>query len=384
MRILVLAPQPFFEVRGTPLAVRALVRALLDQGHEVDLLTFPQGHDAGLPGLRHLRSLWLPVGRVRPGASLAKLMLDVPFVIEAGWRLATGHYDVVHAVEEAAHAIAPLSRLLGVPLVMDVDSSIPDQLRYSGFATRGPLPWLAERLERHALGQARVVLTVCDSLSEGVRRRAPGARVHQIEDPPLVTAEQLPARETLARLREELGLGRGPVVLYSGNFEAYQGVELLVEAWERVPQAQLVLMGGEPAEVERLRASATERGVAARCHFAGKRPPTELPAFLALADLLVSPRIKGENTPFKVYTFLASGRPLVATRIATHTQLLDDTLAWLVEPTAQGLADGVAAALGDPDASAAKASAGRALIEREYSQRRFEEKVAAAYADVSR
>ena len=53
---------------------------------------------------------------------------------------------------------------------------------------------------------------------------------------------------------------------------------------------------------------------------------------LVIADLLVSPRVKGENTPFKVYTFLASGRPLLATRIPTHTQLLDDDLAWLVEP----------------------------------------------------
>jgi glycosyltransferase involved in cell wall biosynthesis len=371
-------------VRGTPLAVRALVQALLSQGHAVDLLTFPQGQDAGVPGLRHRRSLWLPVGRVRPGASLAKLVLDVPFLVEAGWRLATGSYDVVHAVEEAAHAIAPLARLLGKPLVMDVDSSIPDQLRYSGFAARGPLPWLAERMERHALRQAAVVVTVCDSLSEGVRRRAPEAHVHQIEDPPLVSADDLPPAESLAALRAELGLDDSPIVLYSGNFEAYQGVELLLDAWGEGVAAQLVLMGGEPGEIARLQARVGERGLETRCRFAGKRPPSQLPAFLALADLLVSPRVKGENTPFKVYTFLASGRPLVATRIPSHTQLLDDSLAWLVEPNAPALAAGITRALDDPETSQQKARAGRALIEREYSQARFEEKVAAAYEDVAR
>ena len=51
------------------------------------------------------------------------------------------------------------------------------------------------------------------------------------------------------------------------------------------------------------------------------------------------------NTPFKVYTYLASGKPLVATRIPTHTQLLDDTLAFLVEPTPAGLAAGIRDAL---------------------------------------
>ena len=45
------------------------------------------------------------------------------------------------------------------------------------------------------------------------------------------------------------------------------------------------------------------------CAFAGKRPPAELPRFLALADVVASPRRKGVNTPFKVYTYLASGRP---------------------------------------------------------------------------
>ena len=88
MKILFLAPQPFFEVRGTPLAVLHMTRALASLGHSVDLLTFPQGEPAPTPGVRHLRSLWLPVGRVKAGASLAKMALDVPFVVEAAWRLA--------------------------------------------------------------------------------------------------------------------------------------------------------------------------------------------------------------------------------------------------------------------------------------------------------
>src|SRR5258708_11325137 len=144
LRILFLAPQPFFEVRGTPLAVLAMVRALVRLGHRVDLLTFPQGEPVDVPGLTHRRSLGLPVGRVRAGPSLAKLALDLPFLGEAVWRMATGGYDVVHAVEEAAHLAAPVPRLFGGPLVAGVDSSLPDLLRYSGFAARGPLPWAAE------------------------------------------------------------------------------------------------------------------------------------------------------------------------------------------------------------------------------------------------
>lgn len=377
LRILFLAPQPFFEVRGTPLAVRALVTALLGEGHAVELLTYPQGVDVDLPGLVHRRSLALPVGRVKAGPSLAKLLLDVPFLAQAGWRLLRGRFDVVHAVEEAAHLVAPLARLLGVPLVADVDSSIPDQLRYSGFARRGPLLWAAEALESYALRRAAAVITVCGSLTEAVRARAPRAEIFQIEDPPLV--EEPAPEHVVADLRRSLGLDARPVVFYSGNFEPYQGVELLVDAAVQLPEVQFVFMGGEPAEIERLRA----RADGAACVFAGKRPPSELPAFLGLVDLVASPRCKGTNTPFKIYTYLAAGKPLLATRIATHTQLLDDTLAFLVEPTPQGLAEGVRRILDAPAEASARARKGVELLERQYSRTCYEEKVARAYATVA-
>jgi glycosyltransferase involved in cell wall biosynthesis len=380
LKILFLAPQPFFEVRGTPLAVLAMVRALTGLGHEVDLLTYPQGTPVDVPGLVHRRSLRLPVGRVKAGASFAKLLLDVPFMAEAAFRMVTRRYDVVHAVEESAHLAAPLTRLLGIPLVVDVDSSIPDQLRYSGFATRGPLLWAAEALERQALVHSAAVVTVCTRLTEGMRDRAPRARIFQIEDAPLLDSCPLPPASAVRELRGALGLDSDPVALYSGNLEPYQGVERLVDAASHLPDVQVLLMGGEPAEIETLRRRAARGG--ARCVFAGKRPPSDLPAFLALADVLVSPRIQGENTPFKVYTYLASGKPLVATRIPSHTQLLDDSVSFLVEPTAEGLATGIRQALAAPEEARERATRGRGLIEREYSTARYVEKVERAYAAV--
>jgi glycosyltransferase involved in cell wall biosynthesis len=384
LRILFLAPQPFFEVRGTPLAVLHMTRALASLGHQVDLLTFPQGAPAPVEGVRHLRSLGLPVGRVKAGPSLAKMVLDLPFLAEAAWRLRFGGYDVVHAVEEAAHLIAPFARWCGVPLVMDVDSSIPDQLRYSGFATRGPLLRLAEALERRALLHSAAAITVCASLTDGVKARAPWLPIFQVEDPPLVEPGATPPPEAVEALRRKMTLGPWPVILYSGNFEPYQGVELLLDALALTPHVQLLLMGGGPDDVARMKAEARRRGVGERCVFSGQRPPSDLPAFLALADVLASPRAKGQNTPFKIFTYLASGKPLVATRIPTHTQLLDDTTAFLVDPTPEGLASGILAALDRPEHAAARARAARGLIEREYSVERYREKIARAYETVGR
>jgi len=241
---------------------------------------------------------------------------------------------------------------------------------------------MAEALERHALRHSAVAVTVCASLTDGVRARAPEVPIFQVEDPPLVDPRSSPSPEAVAGLRRELALGPWPVVLYSGNFEPYQGVELLLDALALVPHVQLLLMGGSPADVARMKAEARARGVGERAVFSGQRPPAELPAFFAVSDVLASPRAKGQNTPFKIFTYLASGKPLVATRIATHTQLLDDTTAFLVEPTPAGLASGIRAALDRPEDAAACAGRGRDLLEREYGVDRYREKIARAYASV--
>ncbi len=382
LRILFLAPQPFFEVRGTPLAVRAMLRALTSLGHCIDLLSYPQGSKLQIHGVRHSRSLGLPVGRVPAGASYAKLLLDVPFMLQAWWRMLRGGYDVVHAVEEAAHLAAPLARLIRLPLVCDVDSSIPDQLRYSGFARRGPLLWAARRLESEALNGAVGVITVCESLTVGVRRAAPQTPVFQIEDPPLIEAGATADLARVTALRSELELGAEPVAFYSGNFESYQGVHLLVDAAAECQGVRFLFVGGEPAEIDTLEDRATALGVADRCVFAGKRPPELLLELLALSDVLVSPRLKGENTPFKLYTYLASGKPIVATAITTHTQLLDESLAFLAEPTPASLAGAIRRALVEPALARSLAARGVALIEREFSAKRYAEKVAAAYAAI--
>ena len=52
MHILMIAPEPFFEPRGTPFSEYHRIRALLDLGHTVDLVTYPFGKDVELPGSR--------------------------------------------------------------------------------------------------------------------------------------------------------------------------------------------------------------------------------------------------------------------------------------------------------------------------------------------
>jgi len=381
LRVLFLAPQPFHEVRGTPLAVAALTRTLGELGHDVDLLTFPQGEAWSAPRVRHMRSARLSGGRIRPGFSLAKAAQDVPFAWFAARLARSGAYDVVHAVEESALLVAPfLPRT--VKFVVDMDSDLGEQLAHSKSVVARLLGPIADWLHQRSLVRADLAIVINARLEEAARRERPGLPVHRLEDPPLVSALTDADREAAAGLRLELDLGDAPVALYTGNFEAYQGVEMMAHAAALSERAVFVFVGGEAEDIADLKARLGPASLS-RCRFVGKQPPETLARWMSLADVLVSPRVLGGNTPFKVYTYLASGRPIVATRLDTHTQVLSDDTAFLVEPAAAALAEGIDAAVRDPSERARRAANGSALLDREYSVARYREKVQAAYATLA-
>ena len=93
----------------------------------------------------------------------------------------------------------------------------------------------------------------------------------------------------------------------------------------------------------------------------------EIPLFLDAADLLVSPRSTGTNTPLKIYQYLRSGRPIVATRLLTHTQVLDDAVAILTPPDPDGFAEGILAGIRDPARARTVGERARQLAETKYS-----------------
>ena len=100
---------------------------------------------------------------------------------------------------------------------------------------------------------------------------------------------------------------------------------------------------------------------------AGQRPAEEIPLFLDAADVLVSPRSTGTNTPLKIYQYLRSGRPIVATRLLTHTQVLNDDVAILTDATPAGFGAGILEALGDRARARAVGDRARELADTKYS-----------------
>jgi glycosyltransferase involved in cell wall biosynthesis len=367
-----IAPEPFFEPRGTPFSEFHRIRALTELGHQVDLVTYPFGRDVAMPGLRVFRALRPPfVRRVGVGPSFAKIPLDALLALAVVRRAFSGRYDAIHSHEEGGLIGIIVAAVLRIPHLYDMHSSLPQQLTNFDFTRSRLLRRLFAVVERAMIRRSRVVIVVCPSLEETVRAVDPDARAVLIENAP-GSADDPATSEQAKALRQHFGLSSStPVVLYAGTFEAYQGLDVLFEAMSYVrtsrPDARLLLAGGKPDQVERVQAVARGLGVGDLTIFAGERPPHEIPTFLLASDVLVSPRSRGTNTPLKIYQYLRSGKPIVATRLLTHTQVLSDRTAILTGTSARELAVGIVAALQDPARAAAIAHAARQLAETKYS-----------------
>jgi glycosyltransferase involved in cell wall biosynthesis len=388
LTVLLVVPQPFFEVRGSPLNVLQMCRALTMDGHEVHLACYGLGEDVDMPGLTVHRCVRIPgIRQVPIGYSKRKVILDLALALTV-WRLLLQHrFSVIHAIEEAVFFCLPAARLQDIPLIYDLDSCISDQLAYSGVVSNRVLLRGIRSMERWALRHATCAVTVCQALTDFVRALSPATAVYQVEDTPLLTSSREPGADDVARLRRSLGVTGRRVLVYTGNLEGYQGIDLLLEAIPLVlrehSDATFVIVGGAPEEVTALRRRVTEAGIARSVRLPGRCAPELIPQYLGLADALLSPRTKGQNTPLKIYTYMYSGRPTVATDLPTHTQVLDASRAVLVPPTPEGFARGIVTVLDDPEYGGRLARAAREVVQREYSFDAFRSKLNQAYQCVT-
>jgi glycosyltransferase involved in cell wall biosynthesis len=266
----------------------------------------------------------------------------------------------VHAVEEMAFVAAALHSRVGA-VVYDMQSSLPDQLRTHAVFRSGLVQHLLRGFEGWLIRNVDAV--VCSAgLKDHVRSQHPGADVTELM---YLSAMASPDPARAAQMRAEHGIaGSARVVLYSGTFEPYQGLDHLVDAMPAVlaahPDVVFVLVGAtqdsdlaDDARVHEL----VEDG---RLRILPRQDRHTIPSFLAMADVLVSPRSYGDNVPLKVFDYMAAGKPIVATDIKAHRAVLDHDCAVLVEVAGPSLAGGIVRVL--QDGSLAETLAERALL----------------------
>lgn len=281
--------------------------------------------------------------RTRPGASLLRRLpvtnqlmvsLDTAARVEEVARRVD--VDLIHAHSPALNGLAALKvgKRLGLPVVYEMRASWEDAAVDHGTSAEGSLRYRASRgLETWVFRRADAITTICEGLRKDilVRGIAP-EKVTVI--PNAVDAAAFDGTvgksDALAR---ELGLGPGPVLGFIGSYYSYEGIDVLLRAMPAIlqahPEAQVLLVGGGPAE-ESLRHLATDLGIEARVHFAGRVPHGLVSQYYALVDLLVyarhSIRLTETVTPLKPLEAMAMRRAFIASDVGGHLEVVPEAL----------------------------------------------------------
>lgn len=382
-RVLFIAPQPFFQWRGSPIRVGFNVQALAELGFEVDLLTLPIGEARDIPGVRVLRvANPLGVKNIPIGPSAHKALFDLLILFKALPLAFRRRYAVIHAVEETGIIGWLAARLTGARVVFEKHS---DPASHKDKPFKNFVLSCYRQVEHLAIRLADAVIGTGEGLVAQARAVAPGKPVHYIFDIPSSLVEPTAGGAQAARAR----LQQAPdevLALYVGSFAVYQGLDLLFDSMPlvaaRCPRLRLLIVGGTEPEIAARRAWLRDRGIEDRVRFLGRIPPDALPDYLAAADLLLSPRLAGINTPLKLLDYLKAARATVATDNSANRQILDESCAVLTAAEPAAYADGIAQLAGDAPRRERLGRAGRRLIDDKYNFAEFKRRLASCYRDL--
>ncbi len=383
MNILLLAPQPFFQNRGTPIAVRLLSEVLAKAGHHICLLTYHEGEHVEIPNVTiHRIPAVFGLSDIRTGFSFKKIICDTMMLCMCFRIVCKTRFDLVHAVEESVFIAMFTKFFFGIPFVYDMDSSLSQQMtdKHRIFL---PIRGVLESIEKIAAKYSSGIVVVCKSLENIARKYAPNNLLVCLEDISLLDGES----RYCEKLYDSLKIN-GSIIMYVGNLEKYQGIDLLLGSFklvlDKIADAHLVIVGGSVEDIKAYEGLSSQLGINTNVHFVGQKPVSQLGSFLSQADVLVSSRIQGENTPMKIYSYLDSGRPLVATCLPTHTQVLDNQIALLVQPEPKAMADGIISLIDDIDLATALAFRAKERVKKEYSFKAFQKKLLGFYESLER
>lgn len=347
LRILMIAPTPYFADRGCHVRIYEEARALTKLGHEVCIVTYHLGRD--MPGVRVVRIPRVPwYNKLDAGPSWHKPYLDILLLWKAVFEARSFRPHLIHAhLHEGALIGSVLKFLLRIPLLFDYQGSLTGESLNHGFLREAsPLTKIFRRLEGFIDRRADHLITSSAKGQDELVRDwgiAPERVTNLIDGVDTEIFRPLSQSEA----RRKLGIpDEVKLVVYLGLFNRYQGVDLLLDAIALIKaensNIRFLLMGFPDSHY---RSKAAEMGIDDVIMFTGRVDYAQAPFFLSAGDLAVSPKLALTEANGKLFNYMACGLPTVVFDNQINLEILGDDGIYVEHGNTASLADAIVATL---------------------------------------
>jgi PEP-CTERM/exosortase A-associated glycosyltransferase len=364
-----------------------LMQAQKQAGWEVAGLTTPRHYDSDADakgavyeaeGLRFYRTPRLhrsyPTG-LRELAEMTATYKQIVSLIE------TFKPDILHAHSPILTVFPALraGRLTGIKVVYEIRAFWEDAAVDMGHTHENSLRYKVTRwLETQACQKVDGVAVICEGLRSDLEARKLNKNVHIL--PNCVDVEKFsPIPYKNKQLAQSLGIPEAaPVVGFIGSFYDFEGIDLLIDAVKGLASshnAHLLLVGGGQMD----QALRDRAGGVPNIIFTGRVPQQQVRDYYSIMDVLVYPRksmrLTELVTPLKPLEAMALGKPLIASDVGGHKELIRDgeTGLFFKADDVQSLLEKLRSALDSPDVLALLSANGRHSVEAERSWSRYPE-----------
>jgi glycosyltransferase involved in cell wall biosynthesis len=379
LRVLHVAPTPFFADRGCHMRIRGIVSALNRRGLENIVCTYHHGRE--VPGIKTIRTPPIPgFSRQEAGPSPFKYLADVLLWRRVCRVIRDWHPDILHGHLHEGALIGWLTRCRSerrkIPLVFDMQGSLVGELSSFGYFRFAPfLRILFHKMETFIVGLPQHI--VCSS-AESARLLTEKFNLSSDRIDLVGDGVDTPGCGGTVSVPVPPGV---PVVIYSGALLAGKGIEILckvlLESRRRLLPCHFLVVGYPEDELARFVA---REGLGPLCTLTGRVPYEELGNYLAMAAVAIDPKLPGTGEASgKLINYMGGKLPVVCFDTENNRKLLGEAGYYAPVGSAGALVDGIAEAIGNPSEAVRRGLQGQRRALRLFSWDAGAEKICTVY-----
>lgn len=322
LNIAMVVASPYPANHGTPGSIREMAEAIYRLGHKVHIVTYPYGEGNLNEKPNGISIHRVPAIRasnnIKVGPSYEKIFLDALLARKLCQVVRNEKIDIIHAHNyEGAIAGYIAKKFTGTPFIYNAINTMIDELpTYNFIKPQAAAKGFARFLDYTVPRTADSVLAISDELVRFLLdKKVLPSRIARI--PLGVNFSMFNGKDPLL-MRKKYGIGNKPLIVYTGVLNEFQRVDYLLNAMkvvvDKIDDAVLIIVPNlfDKSDLQRHQNLARELNIEKNVIFTDPRPFSDVPYFLASADVAVLPRPECPGFPVKLLNYMAAGKPIVA------------------------------------------------------------------------